>query len=155
MERYVTNRDKTIGRLRKTFEKLLKEERALDGARDPRKIVKGLQATAKPARIIYGTFYNKPEKLEQNYPGPISRDALLADLASDDIFEYMGLKTPSGYIKGSKAYDMESSASYGDWGEKTYLWRGLDSWKPFWPGWKGTIHYPEGSTGRDENRTKW
>jgi len=156
MERYTTNRDKTMSRLRKAFEKVQKAEKALKSARDGKKIAKALKAAASGAYIIYQTFYGKPYKLEQNYPGPISRDDIIADWASDDILEHMGLKTSGGYVKGSEASKMESKAFSGNYDEDMYLWDGLDHWAPFWPGWKGKIQYPEGSTGRkNPARMSW
>ena len=148
MERYTTNRDKTIGRLHKAFEKVKKAEAVLKSARDGTKIAKALQVCASGAHIIYSTYHGKPEKLEQNYPGPISRAEVIQDWGMDDMLEHMGLKTSSGYVGWQEVSKMEQTAYGGNSDEDYYLWIGLDGWAPFWPGWRGKIHYPEGSTGR-------
>lgn len=155
MDRYTTNRDKTVDRLRKLFDKVRKNERELETARDGKRIAKALENASSAANSIYETFGGKPEKLQRNYPGPISRDEIIADWKMDDVLKHMGLIEGGKYVTIREARDMESLAFRGNSGEQYYLWKGLDVWKPFWPGWKGSIEYPEGSTGENNSRHKW
>lgn len=155
MERYVTNRDKTIGRLHKAFKKVQDAERKLKSARDAKSIWKALTQAAKGAHIIYGTYVSKPSKLQQNHPDPVSKDDVCNDMGLDEMWEHMGLKTSSGYVKWAVANEWESKAFSGDNEERGWLWLGLDYWKPFWPGWKGSIDYPLGSKGRSDGRHSW
>jgi len=152
LDRYTVNRDKTIERLKKAFAKVQKGEQALKSARDIKPIVKALSEVFSGAEVIYSTFYGKPNELLTNYPGPADRNFVIADLGLDDIFKHMGLIQNGEYLRG-RAVDELRSKAYS--GKDPWPAPGLDAYVPFWPGWDGTIHYPEGSTGRNDNRHYW
>lgn len=135
LERYTTNRDKTIQRLQNAFNKVKKAEAVLKKEKDPNKVIKALVNAAKAGSIIYDTFYSKPEKLRQNHPDPISREEVLDDWNMEEMFRHMGLKTSGGdYVSRREADNMATKAFHGDY-EEFYQAKGLDAWKPFWPGW--------------------
>jgi hypothetical protein len=145
LDRYTENRDKTVAHIKKAFDKVLKGEAFLKTATDPDKIVKVLIETCKAAESLYSKFTDKPYTLEQNYPGLVDRSFVLADMNLDDIFKHMGLIDGADYLKPSESRKLQylQTGKY----ESSYLRDGLDYWKPTWPGWKGIIRYPEGSTG--------
>lgn len=152
-DRYVVNRDKTVAHLRKAFARVLQGETLLKATKDPTKLAKALAETAKAARTIYETYASKPGKLIQNFPGPVDVDFIIADWGLDEMLQHMGLIQGGEYRSTRDARKIEmdlhgTEPSY-------YLWQGLDYWKPFWPGWTGTIEYPEGTTGRNQDRRTW
>lgn len=152
MDRYTVNRDKTIDRFKKTFAKIQRSEQVLKSAREAKPIAKALHDAFTGARTIYDTFYSKPGQLQQSHPLHSSRGEIIADWGIDDILQHMGLIQGGEYVLGKVAWDMSRDANMGT---EPYPSEGLDARVPFWPGWNGTIHYPEGTTGKDLNRRDW
>ena len=154
LKRYTENRDKTRVYLRRAFDKILKNEAIVKASRDAAKTAKALAELCKVARVIYASYGSSPYKLQTNYPGDVGLDFILADLQLDDMFKHMGLLQNGEYAPSRQARTWESTNMY--WYEPSdFLSGGLDGWVPFWPGWTGTVYYPEGSTGKDLDRRFW
>ena len=152
LDRYTVNRDKTIDRIKKAFEKIRRSEEALKIAHDATKIAKLLDAAAAGADAIYSTYVGKPQDLSQKHPFHIDRNEVISDWKVDDILKHMGLIDGSGYVDSKTANKMRDEAYRG---REPWPSQGLDYWKPFWPGWDGTIQYPPGSTGKNDDRRSW
>jgi len=153
LDKYEENRSKTVAYLSRAYANVLKGEAAIKAAKNAEQTAKALAATCKSARVIYDTYVSKPDKLQTNYPGHVDRDFIIADWKLDDMLKHMGLISGGVYVPRKEASKREYDFYYDD--PAMFLWKGLDAWKPFWPGWNGTIHYPEGSTGESRDRKVW